>query len=59
MRTLVFVAVLFAFAAEGLYSPISSAVAAWGARPATFSERFAPVYKIPSAGMPAPVTSPS
>ena len=51
MRTLLFVAALFAFAAEGLYSPISSALAAArGARPATFSERFAPVYQPLSAG---------
>ncbi len=51
MRTLIFIAVLFAFAAEGLYSPISSALAAArDARPATFSERFAPAYQTLGAG---------
>ena len=43
MRTLVFGTILLALSAVGLYPLISSAVAAHYARPATFSERFAPV----------------
>jgi hypothetical protein len=50
MRTLVLVAILVTVAGAGFYSPIPSAVAAaWNARPATFSERFAPALQIQSA----------
>jgi hypothetical protein len=49
MRNLLFVAILFALAAAGLYSLSSSVAAARDARPATFSERFAPVLQTPSA----------
>jgi hypothetical protein len=49
MRNLLFVAILFALAAAGLYSISFSVAAARDARPATFSERFAPVLQTPSA----------
>jgi hypothetical protein len=46
MRTLIFGSVLIAIAAIGFYSLISASLAAAReARPATFSERFAPVLK--------------
>lgn len=46
MRTLIFGSVLIAIAAAGFYSLISASLAAArDARPATFSERFAPVLK--------------
>jgi hypothetical protein len=46
MRTLIFGSVLIAIAATGFYSLISASLAAArDARPATFSERFAPALK--------------
>lgn len=46
MRKLIFGAVLFAVAAIGCYELISASLAAArDAKPATFSERFAPVLK--------------
>jgi hypothetical protein len=46
MRTLVFGAILIAVAAAGFHTLISSSLAAAReAKPATFSERFAPVLK--------------
>ena len=46
MRTLIFGSVLIAIAAIGFYSLISASLAAArDARPATFSERFAPALK--------------
>jgi hypothetical protein len=46
MRSLIFGAILFAVAAAGFHTLISSSLAAaQDARAATFSERFAPVLK--------------
>lgn len=59
MRSLLLVAVLFALGAAGLYTMSSTLAAVRDARPATFSERFAPVLQISSAGRPSPLTSPA
>ena len=46
MRKLIFGAILLAVASAGLYAMFSASLAtAWDARPATFSERFAPALK--------------
>jgi hypothetical protein len=46
MRTLIFGAVLLAVAAAGFHTTISASLAAArDSRPATFSERFAPVLE--------------
>jgi hypothetical protein len=53
MRALVFGSILIAIASIGFYSLISASLAAArDARPATFSERFAPVLKsVDAAGL--------
>ena len=46
MRKMIFSAILVAVASAGLYAMFSASLAAkWDARPATFSERYAPILK--------------
>ena len=50
MRGLIFFAVLIAVASSIGYTVITRPAATWDAKPATFSERFAPVLPSGSAG---------